>query len=323
MRLPVALVALACLAWSAGARADGPSTDAQAHSAYERGTAAFKRGDYPTAAREYAAADSLAPNPVALQAAIDAAVLADDPVLGAALLERASESARTDGLRASMTTAERKFAHRTGRLLLACPAPPCLGAIDGAATPPGVAIVVRVGSHTVTLEASGTVTTRVVTIGADETITVSSPTGLVSAAPPPPATPAPPAPAPPVVPPPVLPPPAPAPPARRVDHGLSPVWFWVSAGATVLAGGVTIGSGIDTEQRHATYVSDCQKSPTKCSQLSTEGQSAQTRTNVLIGVTAALGAATLATVLLVRWHGASGTATATAGPGAVSFDVRF
>jgi hypothetical protein len=321
MRLPVALVVLACLAWTAGARADGPSTDAQAHSAYERGTAAFKRGDYPTAAREYAAADSLAPNPVALQAAIDAAVLADDPVLGAALLERARASTRTDGLAASMTTAERKFAHRTGRLVLACPAPPCLGAIDGAATPPGMAIVVRVGSHTVTLEASGTVTTRVVTIGADETITVASPTDPVSAAPPPPATPAPPAPAPPVVPPPVLPPPAPAPPARRVDHGLSPVWFWVSAGATVLAGGVTIGSGIDTADRHATFVRCPASGP--CSQLASEGQSAQTRTNVLIGVTAALGAATLATVLLVRWHDASGTATATASPGALSFDVRF
>jgi hypothetical protein len=101
------------------------------------------------------------------------------------------------------------------------------------------------------------------------------------------------------------------------------VWFWVSAGATVLAGGVTIGSGIDTEQRHAAFARDCRSSPTTCSQLATEGQSAQTRTNVLIGVTAALGAATLATVLLVRWHGASGAATATAGPGALSFDVRF
>ena len=320
MRLSVALVALACLAWSPGALADGPSTDAQAHSAYERGTAAFKRGDYPTAAREYAAADSLVPNPVALQAAIDAAVLADNPVLGATLLERARASARTDGLVASMTTAERKFAHRTGRLVLACPAPPCLGAIDGAATPPGVPAVVRVGSHTVTLEASGTVTTRVVTVGADETITVSSPAGLVSGSPPAPAVP--PAPAPPAVPSPVQPPAparplAPVRPAPTTGEGLSPVWFWVSAGATVLAGGVTIGSGIDTADRHATFT-NCSS---QCSQLATEGRSAQTRTNVLIGVTAALGAATLATGLLVRWHGASATAVAV--PGAVSFDVRF
>jgi hypothetical protein len=323
MRFPVALAGLVCLAWTASARADGTSTDAQAHAAYERGTAAFRRGDFVTAAREYAAADALVPNPVALQAAIDAAIRADDPVVGATLLDHARASARTDGLVASMTTAERKFAHRTGRLVLACPAPPCLVAIDGAAAPPGVAIVVRVGSHTVTLEASGTVTTRVITVGADETLTVSSPAGLVSpAAPPAPVQPPAPPPAPPAVSPAVEPPrPAPVRPAPAHRGGLSPAWFWALTSATAVAGGVTIGSGVDTAERHATFARTCPGQPS-CPRLGSEGQSAQTRTNVLVGVTAALGAATLVTALLVRWHG-SGSAAVAAGPGTVWFDVRF
>ena len=102
------------------------------------------------------------------------------------------------------------------------------------------------------------------------------------------------------------------------------MWFWISAGATAVAGGFTIASGVDTANRHATFVQDCvPPATTRCPQLSTDGQGAQTRTNVLIGVTAALGAATFATGLLVRWHGASGSATVTAGPGTLSFDGRF
>ena len=110
-------------------------------------------GDYATAARaSYAAADALAPNPVALQAAIDATVLGDDPVFGTTLLDRARGEPRTDALLTSMMTAERKFAHRVGRIRLRCPSAPCLAAIDGVAAVAGDPIVVRVGSHAVTLE---------------------------------------------------------------------------------------------------------------------------------------------------------------------------
>jgi len=75
---------------------------ADAHDAYARGTSAYRRGDYAAAAREYAAADALAPNPVALQAAIDATVLGDDPVFGTTLLDRARGEPRTDALLTTM-----------------------------------------------------------------------------------------------------------------------------------------------------------------------------------------------------------------------------
>src|SRR5580693_6760902 len=66
------------------------STDAsRARDAFERGSAAYRLGDYARAAAEYARADALDPNPAALRAALDAATLADDPVLGEELIERA------------------------------------------------------------------------------------------------------------------------------------------------------------------------------------------------------------------------------------------
>ncbi len=153
--LVVAALACACLLGAAPAAADPPSTDVQAHQAYERGTSAYRRKDYATAAREYAAADALSPNPVALQAAIDAAVQADDPVLGLQLLERAKGAPRTSALLSTMLVAEQKFAHRTGRIGITCPAQPCLATIDGAAIDPSQPTVVRVGAHSVMVESGG------------------------------------------------------------------------------------------------------------------------------------------------------------------------
>ncbi|HEY8088677.1 MAG TPA: hypothetical protein VIF09_12550, partial [Polyangiaceae bacterium] len=133
--LVVAALACACLTPAWPAHAD-PFTDAQAHEAYERGTVAYRKKDYATAAREYSTADALAPNPVALQAAIDATVLADDPVLGMQLLDRARGAPRTNALIATMLAAEQKFARRTGRIRIVCAAAPCLATIDGAAIDP-------------------------------------------------------------------------------------------------------------------------------------------------------------------------------------------
>jgi hypothetical protein len=309
--LAVALLTCASLAWSAPSRAQPPG-GADAHDAYARGTSAYRRGDYATAAREYAAADALAPNPVALQAAIDATVLADDPVFGTMLLDRARGMPRTDALLTTMLTADRKFAHRVGRIRLQCPSAPCLAAIDGAAAVAGDAIVVRVGSHAVTLEAAGTLVQRVVTVAPDETIVVAPDSAPVVPTPSPSLAPTPPSPAPrPPEPPPV----APAP-----RGGLSPGWFYAGLGATAVAGGLAIGFGVDTASRHGSFDRACgPPGPSSCGSLASEGQAAQTRTNVMLGVTAGLGALTLASALLVRWRDVSISLDARR----VSFDARF
>jgi hypothetical protein len=62
-------------------------------------------------------------------------------------------------------------------------------------------------------------------------------------------------------------------------------------------------SGVDTANQHSHYVSACPGGVgADCGTLRSNGQSAQTRTNVLLGVTAGLAAVTVVTVFLVRWH---------------------
>ena len=321
MRARMAVVA-ACLSVAPGvARADDAANEVQAHQAYDRGTSAYRRKDYITAAREYAAADALSPNPTALQAAIDAAVLADDPVLGTQLLDRARGAPRSDALLTTMLVAEKRFAGRTGRVRMSCPASPCLATIDGAAVDPALPAVVRVGSHSVLVQSGGYTTTRTVTIAPDETVVVGpNSTANPGAAPLPGPSPAPssaPAPSPRDAPPADAPAPAPVA-SADVGTGISPVWFFVGVGATAVAGGVTIASGADTASKHASF-EQCLQRKESCSSQQTSGQSAQTRTNVLVGVTAVLGVATALTLPFVRWHGT----TASVGLGTLRFDGRF
>ncbi len=101
--------------------------------------------------------------------------------------------------------------------------------------------------------------------------------------------------------------------AAPVRKGISPAWFWGGLGVTAVLGGVTAWSGVDALKRH----SDFEATPT--ADLQSSGKSAQLRTNVLIGVTSAVGLATLlVAVVAVRWGGAegapeSGTKTAAQG----------
>lgn len=87
---------------------EGPT----AKQAYDRGVSAFKRGDEKGAAQEFARADALEPTPVALQAALDAAIEADDLALASVLLERSKRAPATPGLAASITAAHLAFRDR-------------------------------------------------------------------------------------------------------------------------------------------------------------------------------------------------------------------
>jgi hypothetical protein len=81
----------------------------------------------------------------------------------------------------------------------------------------------------------------------------------------------------------------------------------VGLGATAIAGAATIVSGVDTANQHSSFTSQQCGSrnppvPDPCPGLASNGQSAQTRTNVLLGVTVGLAAVTTVTVFFVRWH---------------------
>src|SRR5687767_10529928 len=118
MRLSSLLLTSAVLLATTGAFAQAPSADARARAkeAYDRGVEAHNKGDMHKAAQEFARADALAPSGVALQAALDAAIEADDPALGGELLERSTREKPSGQLAASVSQAKTKFAGRAGRV---------------------------------------------------------------------------------------------------------------------------------------------------------------------------------------------------------------
>jgi hypothetical protein len=80
---------------------------------------------------------------------------------------------------------------------------------------------------------------------------------------------------------------------QKKSKGLPPIVFWVGAGATAVAGGVSIWSGIDTVNNPGAdrVKAECAAGDEKC-KLYQDGRSKQARTNILLGVTGVLGVAT-------------------------------
>src|SRR6187402_546329 len=81
----------------------------------------------------------------------------------------------------------------------------------------------------------------------------------------------------------------------RKSGGLPPVVFIVGAGLTAVAGGITIWSGLDTQNNPGAdkVRSTCQAGNTEeCQSLYQKGVDSQHRTNILLGVTAGVGVAT-------------------------------
>jgi hypothetical protein len=95
------------------------------------------------------------------------------------------------------------------------------------------------------------------------------------------------------------------------SSGMSPVLFYVGAGLTAVLGGVTVWSGIDTLNNPGTDAvkKACDSGDKQlCDSLYEQGRSHQTRTNVLIGATAAVGVATIAIGIWgTDWGGGKGS----------------
>ena len=270
-----AVLGVASLAASVDARAADPDV-AMARAAYDRGARAYDAGKYALAAREFTVADELAPNPVALKYAIQAALKIDDPVLGMRLVERATqEGADLGGL---VKEARDKFAKRVGRIVLTCPDGPCRARVDG--EPARAVAWVMPGPHAIEWEPSGRST---IPVAAGESVEVTGPARAASngvSSPTPTVSPSPDA------------------PVENSDKGggISPVWFWVGIGVTTIGVGATLASGADTLHQHSVFAAH----PSAATQQA--GQSAQLRTNVLLGLTAAFAIATTGIgVFAVKW----------------------
>jgi hypothetical protein len=102
--------------------------------------------------------------------------------------------------------------------------------------------------------------------------------------------------------------------ALKKSSGWPPTIFFVGAGLTAVVGGITVWSGIDTVNNPGAdkVEEECRGQGESCA-LYQEGLSKQRRTNVLIGVTAGLGVATLVVGLFATdWSGGK-SASAPAG----------
>jgi hypothetical protein len=315
MRAFAALVVVSALLSCSVALAQTQPDRERAREAYDRGVKAHQRGDYATAAAEFAKADEIAPSPVALQAALDAAIEADDPVIGAELLERSKRGPVEGALAGSVSRARERLAGRAGQISIRCP-DKCMAAIDGKPVDATKPLWVRAGQHAVLMQVGGAEPQqRLVDVSANATVEVA-----------PQPSPAQPAPAP-------APAPTPAPEARPEPKpfpirdagekkpasagGLPPWAFWIGVGATALLGGASVGMGIYTKSEHDKFVSQgCDRAAyAGCTQIARTGDAAQLTTNLLLVGT---GVAAVATVVLgvgfVNWEKTGGP-RAFVGPG--------
>ena len=90
--------------------------------------------------------------------------------------------------------------------------------------------------------------------------------------------------------------------------GLPPTVFWVGVGLTAVSTGISIWSGIDTQNNPGTdkVRAACQGNSSDCQTLYQQGVDKQHRTNALFGVTAGLGVATaIVGVLFTDWGGSA------------------
>ncbi len=313
---------LAALATGAlvSSRAAAGDADDRALEAYKQGTRFHKQRDYARAAEAFARADEIVPSAVALSAALDAAVAADAPVLAMELVDRSKSRPAEAALGKRVEAARSRFEWRVARVNVTCErAERCLATVDGAAVVIGRDKWVLAGPRLIVAQVDDETQQRLVDVAAGDTAK------LVFAPKPAPAPPPPVAKAPEPIPPAPAPTPAPAP---VKSGGLPPAVFFVTAGLTLVGGGLTIASALDTRAKRDDFrAKGCEAEGLPgCFTLATHGSNARDRTNVALAVTGALGVTSVVLgAFFVRWRKAP-EAPATGlviGPGRADVVGRF
>lgn len=263
--------------------------------AFSEGTANFDRGDYAAALEYFRAAQAAAPHPVtSFNVALSYARLGKPTAAEAELSRLLAEPDLDPTLRARAEAARRdalaQIAHvgvdglATGSYTVDIDGERVdLGNGERALDPGAHRISIASGENTlfeqdVTLQPGEHLRLRVTTTARSIDVVV--------------------------VPHPVAPPSPPAPPpsakAPAPRHGLSPVFFYTAASATVLLGAATIWSGLDVQSAYDRYKTDRPNlSPAQAESRVEDGHGRELRTNVLLAATA-VGAVTT-TLLGVLW----------------------
>jgi hypothetical protein len=142
------------------ARADEEKTK-DARAAYDRGAHAYDSGDYRLAVVELARADGLAPNDVALELALRAAIRQEDASIAMTLVERAEQRGSQGKMADAAQAVRDKFSALGGKITFTCPAP-CSATIDGAPLQAGSSRWYVGGRHDVVIVQDGVAAHQVV-----------------------------------------------------------------------------------------------------------------------------------------------------------------
>jgi len=316
--LPISLLALVLSASTVAYAQDASSepTPAQvriAAEAFDKGREAYKAEDYVEAAEQFEKADSNAPSPAALELAIRARDRAGELDRAATLMSLALKRHPDDENLLKIASDLSKRASATLFALTATCDSPCDLTVGGKIVhgapdtqrilyvKPGK-LTIRAGwsdnrndSKQVEAEAGGKGEVDFVapTTAAAESM-AKEPEEPVAAAPVAPVNPN-------------------KDEGAKKSSGWSPTVFYVGAGLTAVVGGVLIWSGIDTLSNPGKdkVKAECEKNAPDCTDLYNQGRSHQTRTNVLIGATSLVGAATIAIGLFATdWSGGKSAASA-------------
>lgn len=269
----------------------------------------YKQKEFAEAASHFEAADAAVPSPKALRLAIKSRVEAGQAARAATLAAYAIENYPSDA--ETMQTAKETVEKQKTSLQevkVSC-ATLCILSVNAGSTTRSVhgkpntrwTIYVEPGKATISASFSGNLPSGEKAIEAvggtsvDLRFEPGSSSGVT-----PPVVPPPPGEEPKKPPPPTEPPPA----DDKDGGGISPFFFLGGAVLTAAAGGVTIWSGIDATNNPGKDAvrAGCVGQGTEC-ELYKDGLAAETRTNILIGVTAGLGATTLVLAILTDWDG--------------------
>lgn len=294
----------------------------RAKEAYDRGLEAHDRGDLQRAAEEFARADTLAPSAVALQAALDAAVAADEVTLGAELLERSKREPPPPSLASSITAAHLKFNGRAGRVLVLCPkTSTCTARIDDRSVKVNQIAWSPIGQRTLLTRVDGERPSKIpIDVVAEKRVDVSLTRGK-----------------PPSVAAPTLDEPAPIDSleepsepseAKDDDDGrrkkLPPLVFYSGVGLTLVLAATTTYFGLSASSKHSSFEDEgCLRANyPSCEDLKSSGQSNQQLANVGLVLTAASAVATtILGVAFTNWKGP--VAAVHPGGGAATWHVTF
>jgi hypothetical protein len=310
------LALLAALPASAEPKERTGQATLRAKEAYDRGLLAHEHGDMHRAAEEFARADALAPSTEALQAALDAAVQADDVALGAELLERARREPPPPSLASSITAAHLKFSSRAGRIRVVCPgAARCSAKLDDRPVDVDRVVWTVAGQRSVTVILDGSAHTRVVDVSNDQVTEISPAKGTA------PLTVTPRAPS--------AEPEENAPTTRHghdhdSDGRLPRIVFYSGVGLTSVFALTALYFGLDAAHQHRTFRNTgCSVADNAgCEDVRTRGQDDQTATNVALVLTGLSAAATAVIgIAFTDWSGP--VVSATPSGAAASWRVRF